>query len=624
MTLRVTLNYHADETRLSLVSRLALANGYRSMQDFLSLNAVNAAAFEAGNLKAVELLSKWSGVDVSSLSGNDLKSAGGGSNWRLGSVLMNKEMRTGPHHRYCPKCVVADLREGTGRPATRPYVRINWMTRAIQTCAHHGCKIMEKPAVTRSLGDFSRFVATNLTTIEHEATMAPVGSRRMDIYIGDRIASKPTNAFLDGFDGYVAHDLCRYFGGFAHAHEKNDQDAVADTAIDLVEKGFDIAAAGADRIETVIAKAASSERPLSREMGAFFGELRPWLRRNRKKGEFEKVVNLFQEIAERYLPIGKDDLFVLPTRQRRLHSIRSASIEFAMDEERVCKLLMKAGLLEQSKRSAGRLYFDAQKGHEVLADALDTMTSTEVAGVLGIHVNQMRAIFEADLLPRAGDSEDGVRVFSRVRRSDFEKFALKLQATSANEAEHLRLCKFATVVQTTFCTTLQFVELAIDGKLGSLRRLDDTGLISGLGVDVSEIKAILVRNRKHAAEEHDIPLFDPLDPDPKLLNAEQVKNRLSTTTSTVAELLRLNRLEVIDGFNPSIRRTQKYFVAQSVQDFIDKHISLTQYAQQSGRFGAALRMELSKLGIEPVYEPTARNARFYRKRDLEKLGLLAK
>jgi hypothetical protein len=623
MTLRVTLDFHADESRLSLVSRLALANGYRSMQDFLSLNAVNAAAFEAGNPKAVELLSKWSGVDVSLLSGNDIKSAGTGSNWWLGSVLMNKEMRTGPHHRYCPKCVVADLREGTGRPATRPYVRINWMTRAIQTCVHHGCKIMEKPAA-RSLGDFSRFVATNLPLIEQEATMPFVGLGKMDFYVANRVANKPSNAFLDGFDGYVAYDLCRYFGGFAHAHEKIDQDAVADTSLDVIEKGFDIAAAGPDRIEAVIAEAVSSERPLSREMGAFFGEFRRWLRRNRKKAEFEKVVDLFQEIAERHLPIGKDDLFVLPTRQRRLHSVRSASIEYAMDEERVCKLLMDAGLLEQSKRSAGRRYFDAQKGHEVLADALDTMTSTEVAGVLGIHVNQMRAIFEADLLPRAGDSEDGVRVFSRVRRSDFEKFGLKLQATSANEAEHLRLCKFATVVQTTFCTTLKFVELAIDGKLGSLRRLDDTGLISGLGVDVSEIKAILVRNRKHAAEEEDIPLFDPLDPDPKLLNAEQVKNRLSTTTSTVAELLRLKQFVMTDGFNPSIHRTQKYFDAKSVQEFIDAHISLTQYAQQTGRFGAALRMELSELGIEPIYEPTARNARFYRKRDLQKLGFVPK
>lgn len=91
-----------------------------------------------------------------------------------------------------------------------------------------------------------------------------------------------------------------------------------------------------------------------------------------------------------------------------------------------------------------------------------------------------------------------------------------------------------------------------------------------------------------------------------------------------SELLRLNQLEVTSGFNPSIRRTQKYFDAQSVQEFIDEHISLTQYAQQTGKFGATLRMELSKLGVEPIYEPTARNARFYRKRDLQKLGLLEK
>ena len=304
MTLRVTLDYHPDETRLSLVSRLALANGYRSMQAFLSLNAVTAAAFEAGKPEAIALLTKWSGIDPSLLSGNDIKSAGSGSNWWLGPALMNKEMRAGPYHRYCPKCVVADLREGNGRPATRPYVRINWVTRAIQTCLHHECEIVEKPAGKWEVGDFSQFAADNVTLIEQEAAKQSTRSRNVDRYISDRVAGETSDGFLGNFEACVAHDFCRYFGAFAQSHAEETRtpdEAVAITMNRLspIETGFDIAAQGVQAIEARVADAIQRKKPLAHEIGGFFGEFRRWLRRNRQKPEFEALIKVVQSIGER-------------------------------------------------------------------------------------------------------------------------------------------------------------------------------------------------------------------------------------------------------------------------------------------------------------------------------------
>jgi hypothetical protein len=617
MTLRVTLEYHRDETRLSLVSRLALANGYRSMQAFLSLNAVNAALFEAGKPKAISLLSRWSGLDDTLLSGNDIESVRGGSNWRLGPVLMSKEMRTGPHHRYCPKCVMADLREGNGRPATRPYVRITWMTRAIQTCLHHGCEIVEKPTTTRGVGDFSRYVANNLTLIEQEAARPSSSSGKVDRYMADRIAGEPGNDFLDTLEGCVAHDFCRYFGSFAQSHPLEDD--VETDCSSMIEHGFGIAAQGVQAIETTIADAIQRDKPLAHDIGAFFGEFRRWLRRNRQKPEFESLLDLLQGIGERNLPIGADDLFLIPTRKRHLHSVRSAAISYGLTEERVRKLVIQAGLLEPSRLTGGRCYFDAEKGHAVLSSATETMTSVEFAKALGLHPNRLPSIFKAGLIRRIEVEEPGMRPYTRIGRLDCEAFEKRLQVACASDNERKVLVSIANAAKRTFCDIAQIIELIFDDKLPSVRRLNETGQVAGLGVDVNELKAILMVARKAEASERGLLAFDSAAPSSPLLNAEQVKSRLSTTTSTVAELLRLNYFELIEAPNPATKRTQKYVSTQSVEDFADKYISLTHYASHLNMFGATLRVKLDAIGVRPIYEPTARNARYYRRSDLEGL-----
>jgi hypothetical protein len=163
--------------------------------------------------------------------------------------------------------------------------------------------------------------------------------------------------------------------------------------------------------------------------------------------------------------------------------------------------------------------------------------------------------------------------------------------------------------------------LALQGKLKSLRRLDVSGVISGLGVDVAELKPLLVGFRKNVAADRKLAVFDSNDLNTNLLNVEQVKDRLGTTTGTVAELLRLNFFQRVEATNPATKRVQKYICAKSVEEFSAKYISLTALAEQTGIFGATLRNRLSENGISPVYEPTARNARFYMRSALERLDL---
>lgn len=621
MTLRNTLEYHPDETRKSLLSRLAMANGYRSLHAFLSLNGTRALPFERGEPKAIKRISDWSGVPVERLSAYDIRSSGAGSTWKLGLALMSRDMRVGPYHRYCPRCIVADVQRGNGREQTRPYVRASWMTRAVETCVVHGCIILEAATDKKTQGDFARHVAGNLERIREEAVSVPAAaSTEVAQYVSRRIEGQTSYHFLDQLETYVAIDLCRNIGYFAIQHGVVESGSTPLGGASAVDHGFKVACNGPERIEAMVADVVERERPLGIEMNAFFGKLRRWLLRNQEKEEFSSTIELFQDIAERNLPIGKDETFILPTRQRHLHSVRSASIEYGIPDDRVYQLVVEAKLTEPTDLTSGRIYLDARKSAMVLSAALDTVTTPEIAAQLGLHIDRLRPIFEKNLLTRVETPENGVRIFSRVRRSDFEAFKMRLDAPLASPSETERLVSLGRAARTQYCTILDIIELAAKQKLPSLRRLNQDGFISGLGVDLSELEPLIPR-RQLSASNSILPVFDQNDPSSALLNTTQARRLLQAAPCTITDLLHRKHLAQVRGINLKTRKVHNYICRRSVESFMEQHISLAHLAVRRGMFAVTVRDKLADLGVKPIYEPTGRNSRYYRKQDVLNLVL---
>lgn len=620
MTLRVTVDHHPDETRVSLLSRLAIANGYRSLQVFLSLNGTSVLPFERGEPQAIKKLSDWSGVDIARLQSFDIRGNGQGATWELGAARMSKDMRIGNNHRYCPKCVVNDLADGARRPNTRPYVRAVWMTRAVHSCVTHHCSIVEVSEDDGNRDDFARYVEKNLELIKLQASATTEKDVALAQYVTARIESEPANEFLDQFDTYVAVDLCRHLGDFSARHRSINDTTSQTPATSEIDLGFKIASAGPERIEALISDAVKRERPLALEIQSFFGKLRRWLLRNKGKEEFISVVELFQDIVERHIPIGQDELFVLPTRQRYLHSVRSASTEYGMPDERVLQLVLDAGLTERSDLTSGRIYFDAIKGHRTLSSALHALTSTEIAAELGVHIDRMRPLFEANLIPRVKATENGWRVFSRVMRSDFDAFKKRLDVADANPIEQATLVPIVKAAQITFSSLSDILGLVFADKLGSLRRLNRDGVISGLGLDLDELTAASLSLQKNSALT-ELPLYDPTDPTPSLMTTAQARQYLATADGTVRELSRLNYVKLVKGFNPKTKRTNSYICANSIKSFMAEHISLAHLAENRRMFAVTVRDKLKEIGVKSIFEPTGRNSRYYLKSDVFDLDL---
>ncbi|KQW82057.1 TniQ family protein [Ensifer sp. Root127] len=613
MTLPVVVEFHSDETRMSLLSRLAITNGYSSVGEFLALTDTNANAVRSGTPEAIAMLADWSGVEPRLLLSYSIKNLGHYA-WRFGLASMNRETRIGRNHRYCPKCVLMDLDQGKGRPYARPYVRATWMTRAIQGCLVHRCQLVEAPAIGPAEGDFSRFVADSVRAIKQEAaTVLQVGAMRVDEYVAARIEGKQSNPFLDSLETYVAVDLCRNLGYFKIQHRPDGQKNLTPSDLTAVETGFLDASQGPQRIEETIASAIERETPPAVEMKAFFGKLRSWLLRNHTKEEFSPVVELFQGIAERYLPIGKDDLFVVPTRRRHLHSVRSASIEYNLMEDRVYQLVVEAGLTQPSELTSGRVYFNAEKGHEVLSAALDTMTARDLANTMGVTLERTRAILAADLIPRVEKfSNNNARTYSRICPADFEAFRAKLYAPEASSADLERIKSLTKVAKLARCTIEEIIALAVDGKLTSLRRVHSNSLINGLGVDPAEVLLHINAKRHATAQEAGKRTSET----PGLIGVTRATELLKTRSQTVSKLVRLGYLNLVEGFNPLTRSRQAYVCAQSLETFNVNYVSLAELSSRSKVFRGNLRKSLETRGIKPIFEVTGGDSRYYRIEDV--------
>ncbi|WP_097140715.1 hypothetical protein [Rhizobium subbaraonis] len=342
--------------------------------------------------------------------------------------------------------------------------------------------------------------------------------------------------------------------------------------------------------------------------------------RNYKREEFAGVVKLFQGIAERHLPIGTEETFVLGTSRRFLHSVRSASIEYNMMEDRVYNLVVQAGLVGPSELTSGRIYFDADRGHEVLTAALETLTTSEIASIFGTDIDTVRSMLDANLMPRV-EAFGNSRVYSRVRKQDAADFLERLTADIADDSEIARLDDLVNACRIARCKKHEIFELALNGKLPSLRRSPDSSLLCRYLVDPTELRAGIEAKRRRTANETRQDAASKLFAGDQFVYWREVSRRLKASGITGLTLLKLGFLKGVDAANATTWRQQKYATLKSLKAFERTHISLSTLAEQHGISPVKLRRELDAKGIRPIYDQSVSASRpslFYRRKDIRR------
>ena len=339
MKLPVSIPFHDNETPLGFVSRLSAANGYPSLDAFLNCTETNALAIMRGEAGSMALLETWTGEKRDRLGRFAVQRADEKLHFRLGAALFGRDHRRGNTHRFCVQCVQGDLRIEGGRKVSRPYVRAWWETKAIRTCPIHGSPITEI-SYENNKDDFALFVSANahLFADDHgQATSRP--PRELDRYLIGRIQGAIVNPFLDNLEAYVVAGLCKHFGRFLRRYRGAavSEDRSFET-LDDGEYGFSAVKLGEAHISKLVSELVLGENPSVEDGASPMDPITRWLRRNHDIPAYATLVELFQDLAERNMPLGEGQVCILPTRRRYRHTVRSASVEYGLREQRVIGL----------------------------------------------------------------------------------------------------------------------------------------------------------------------------------------------------------------------------------------------------------------------------------------------
>lgn len=606
MKLPVSIPFHDNETPLGFVSRLAAANGYPSLEALLDCTETSASSIARGDADAMALLEEWTGDEIDRLARFAVRSADGRLRFKLGDAVFGREHRRGNAHRFCVQCVHDDLRIGEGRMVSRPYVRAWWETRAIGTCPTHGSRITEVTC-ENSQNDFARFARSNEHLFAHnrrEAENRP--PQELDRYLTGRILGETVNPFLDGLEAYVVAGFSKYFGRFLRryrggAASENGPFGTPDDA----EYGFSAVRLGEAHISELVSTLVLGESTPLEDEAAPMEPIPRWLRRNRDVPAYASLIEFFQDLAERTMPLGEGDICILPTRRRYRHTVRSASVEYGLMEPRIVELLTKAGLLTPGTAASAKVSFDSELAKPILQAARDTLSLTEAAAIVDLNGSRLHEILDAGLLRRVEADRGDLRIYTRITRQDLFDFQNRLFARAKTRSDLEGYVPIVKAAHKCNCQLRELVEMVLGDQLSGVARNGDGMTFPNLMIDWQE-----AQQKRRLSTRREIGT--------DLLTIKDAAAVLKTTQFKVYPLVASGVLPSVVRFNPSTRREQSFIESEALEEFQRLHISIAGIAFIYGTRADVVARRMELLGIEPSFEPGSRTGRYYRRSDLEK------
>ncbi|CDN94380.1 TniQ family protein [Agrobacterium tumefaciens] len=603
MVLPVTLLHHDDEAAIDLVARLATANGYPSLREFLAHTDTTANAIVHGETDALSLVNEWAAVPVATLGKLAVKASGPGGTWKMGCATLNKDMRPGRMHRFCAQCVQDDREREAGRLASRAYRRAWWTIRGVEGCPVHGCRLTEVAVdAAEDVHDFPQFVNANLGLIE-EAAAAPVPSRqpRLDTYLRDRVFQDGGDGFLDRLDAHVAAEFSRYLGDLLVLH---DVRSWMHDETDLREWGFSLASKGELEVERVLAEVIDQKRPTTQYIEFVVGPMVKWLRRNLTKEAYAPVIDLMQDILERKMPFGEGQTIFKPVKTRHFHSVSSAQAEYGLTHDRI-RALMKANDPDfRDGLSDASTYFDAAALRPILEAASDTLTSKEAGETLGLREERVHDLLVAGILEQVETRTDDERAYTRIRKSAVEELTHRLKAKMtavASDEGHLSLAAAARTWHRPFHT---LVAMILEGSL-------QASIVPG--------RTPVLQRARVASDALKLDGSPLAGGDDELMRLKEAELALGTTNITVTDLIKRGYLRQRTQRRET-GRDVKFIERQSLAEFQATYVSLTAITKARQGYRAVIKVELENAGIMPIFEPEGFIARFYRRSDLARAG----
>lgn len=479
---------HGEEPLRAFVSRLACSKG-RTLEQFRSDTQI---VVDTPSRWPVTLayLSSITGVSIGMLEERGASRVRGTAAYE----------RVPPDHRwiasprFCPCCLVADMRSGWGKRQQRPWMRERWHLRAVEVCETHLVPLERLPNyASQWQDDFSSAVLGRWSEIENLAQRAPrTLFENVDRYFDDRSRGHlGTNELLGGLSYGMAYSLIQLVGTmalFGDVIEFKHMSAAQLRAARV--SGFEIIT-DHPRFEAFLdARNASFQHREDRfHWSRIYGALHKVVTRIISNPAYVALGQTLRDHAMKHHPIGPRDRFFGLGGTRHWHSVESLSADRDIDPDLLREALFDVGVLGSEQRhSHNKLATFKVETIETLGEtALDGVTEDFVLATLGITLTRLRQLVDGGLLS-VGQSSDGSE--ERYSRSEVLEFGVRLYGRAVPlEPSEILVSISAAAFESGACY-LEIVRAILDGTLntvGYFETRQGSGDLGRILVDISEV-----------------------------------------------------------------------------------------------------------------------------------------
>jgi len=591
-----TVMERRDEALESLIARLAWANGFRCAADLIRPETPGSRSLRTISEQTCHELASLSGITVDTIL--RFRVAPGVVIPFGASKIKRSHMSLG-NVRYCPHCLRSDAENDTPLRGGHQYIRGAWNWSMISCCHLHGTPLATSSVDLSALVDFQPL-------LRKLAYTEPVQPDEAEVYFHGRLEKPAGEAFLDGFPAYVAAEFCAVLGHIAQCWESR---ALKDRIVGGYENskmrsiGYAIAKDGREAVWAFLTDYVRKASSWISQPRSFYSVTHHWWRMNKHNMDYRPLMMLLQAHAEQNVPLDRGETFFWPVLRRHVHTVRTASLEYGLPEERVTQVLTDAFGCSELPR-----FLKKEEIHRALLDAKSWLNTGEVAGMLGCSVQIVDRIIKAGFLTAVANSSDQTRVYRFVHRSEVEGLLSKLRDVLETDAGDADL---KPVVQTRWAGgTTGILQLLIDGHLTRVFCKSDVMRLDNLLVDHRELRDV-----PREIIEGSIG-YDDVDGD--LIDLAAARRRLKTTKSVVQaivdagivpHILKENRHQGRGNFRVWVRTAD-------IDQFAREYIALDELAVERGIEPITLLAQLGRSGARPVVQGGRFIGRFYRRSDI--------
>ena len=609
LPIQMTVTQAADETPASLCSRNALLVG-RTARNFCRDAGFTFQEIVDGKPSSIDSLAHRCRGDHDLLRATATVKVGE-RRYTIGNEVLTRDTLSRMAVRVCPHCIATDFESGRGPLRTRPYGRLQWQVEPIRTCRKHGVSLVVASTDKHPgrVHDFAVSVQPCLSDLNQllAATQKRKWSR-LEEHLAERLDSQRASAetWLHALPFYAAAKTCEILGAIAiHGSLFNSRTLSDADWHEAGATGYEIAADGEPGIRHLLGQLQKEFSSSKRGWGAcaVYGRLYEWLAHETVDPAYASLREMVRRHAIETMPVGPgDQLFGQEVTERRMHSVRTASLETGAHPKRLRKLLHAAGHISAAALTLSneRILFDATSAGEFLGQVAEAMSLRDAGTYLNAPAPHPRLLIEAGFIRpfvKGGTHRQGgphtLKDHAFAKRELDAFLDRLLSRATPRQADELSFRSIPAAAKHASCSAMEIVRLIIDGTLSQVRYQPDRQGYLSIEVDPDEVKP-LVRGRDHGH-----------------LTLREVERKLSASTPVVKALADRGHLPSRIALNPVTRNPQRVVPKDEFDRFVGKFASLHMLSKETTMNISTVAGLLRDAGIKPAFDPNSVHATFY-------------